>query len=87
MTNSIINAHRLLSGPRCDPAGVARVEAIIQQSHTERQTTLLVRANGHLYDARWTVSQLGLEEIVLAYLGRPATGAALPAATGAPVAS
>src|ERR671935_275567 len=31
---------------------------------------LLVRANGHLYDARWTVSDVGLEEIVLAYLGR-----------------
>ena len=71
----IVNAHRLLSGPRCDPAGVARLEAIIQQSHTERQTTLLVRANGHLYDARWTVSQLGLEEIVLAYLARGSASA------------
>jgi ABC-2 type transport system ATP-binding protein len=70
--DEIVAAHRLLTGPRCDPAVVARVEAILQQSHTERQTTLLVRGNGHLYDARWTVSELSLEEIVLAYLAQPA---------------
>ena len=67
----IVAAHRLLVGPRCDPTAVNRVEAIVQQSHTERQTTLLVRANGHLYDARWAVSELSLEEIVLAYLAQP----------------
>jgi ABC-2 type transport system ATP-binding protein len=67
----VVAAHRLLIGPRCDPSAVARVEAIVQQSHTERQSTLLVRANGHLYDARWTVSEVALEEIVLAYLAAP----------------
>jgi ABC-2 type transport system ATP-binding protein len=44
------------------------VGAVVRESHTERQSTLLVRANGHLYDARWTVMEVGLEEIVLAYL-------------------
>jgi hypothetical protein len=29
-----------------------------------------VRANGHLYDSRWQVDEVGLEEIVLAYIGR-----------------
>jgi ABC-2 type transport system ATP-binding protein len=71
----VVSAHRLLIGPRCDPASLRRVETVVQQSHTARQSTLLVRANGHLYDACWTVSEVGLEEIVLAYLARPAAHA------------
>ena len=35
-----------------------------------RQTTLLVRANGHVYDSCWELHEVHLEEIVLAYLGR-----------------
>ncbi len=66
--DEVVAAHRLLIGPRCDPSRLARVEAIVQESHTERQSTLLVRANGHLYDACWTIHEVGLEEIVLAYL-------------------
>jgi ABC-2 type transport system ATP-binding protein len=71
----VLAKHRVLVGARCDPATLRRVEAIVQESHTERQTTLLVRANGHLFDARWAVSEPALEEIVLAYLAgsdRPA---------------
>ena len=68
--DDIVGAHRVLSGPRSDVSDVERVHAVVQASHTDRQTTLLVRANGHLYDARWHVAEVGLEEIVLAYLGR-----------------
>jgi ABC-type multidrug transport system ATPase subunit len=66
----VLAEHRVLVGARCDPATVGHVDAIVQESHTERQTTLLVRAGGHLYDARWTVSTPDLEEIVLAYLAQ-----------------
>ena len=51
---------------------VARVHEVVRESHAERQTTLLVRANGHVYDSRWTVHEVDLEEIVLAYLGQDA---------------
>jgi ABC-2 type transport system ATP-binding protein len=64
----ILAAHRLLTGPRSDAAEVARLHDVVRQSHTERQTTLLVRANGHVYDARWEIHELDLEEIVLGYL-------------------
>ena len=53
-------------------ADVARLHEVVRESHAERQTTLLVRANGHVYDSRWTVHELELEEIVLAYLGQDA---------------
>jgi ABC-2 type transport system ATP-binding protein len=61
--------HRLLTGPRRDPGDVARMHDVIRATHTERQTTLLVKANGHVYDSRWELHEVDLEEIVLAYLG------------------
>jgi ABC-2 type transport system ATP-binding protein len=65
----IVERHRLLTGPRSDARAVARVHQVIRESHTPRQTTLLVRADGHVYDSRWTPREVDLEEIVLAYLG------------------
>jgi ABC-2 type transport system ATP-binding protein len=65
----LLASHRLLTGPRTSAASVARVHQVIRESHTERQTTLLVRANGHVYDAGWEMHEVDLEEIVLAYLG------------------
>lgn len=68
----IVASHRLLTGPRDEAEDVARMHDVVRESHAERQTTLLVRANGHVYDSRWTVHELDLEEIVLAYLGQDA---------------
>jgi ABC-2 type transport system ATP-binding protein len=66
----IVRSHRVLTGPRGDAEEIERVGAVIEERHTERQTTLMVRANGHIYDARWQVSEVGLEDILLGYLGR-----------------
>jgi ABC-2 type transport system ATP-binding protein len=65
----IVASHRVLTGVRADPSTVARVHEVIRASHTPRQTTLLVRANGHVYDTCWEQHEVELEEIVLAYLG------------------
>ncbi|MFL5912499.1 MAG: ABC transporter ATP-binding protein [Gaiellaceae bacterium] len=67
--DEILASHRLLTGPRSDASSVGRVHNIVRESHTERQTTLLVRANGHVYDTCWEQHEVDLEEIVLAYLG------------------
>jgi ABC-2 type transport system ATP-binding protein len=67
----VVQSHKLLIGPRSDPAAVARVHNVIQAHDTERQTSLLVRTNGHLFDASWQVHEVPLEEIVIGYLGRP----------------
>jgi ABC-2 type transport system ATP-binding protein len=72
--DEVVGAHRLLVGPRTDAAALGRQAAVVRESHTERQSTLLVRTNGHLYDVRWAVAEVGLEEIVLAYLDQPAAG-------------
>jgi ABC-2 type transport system ATP-binding protein len=68
----IVASHRLLTGPRDAADDVMLMHDVVRESHAERQTTLLVRANGHVYDSRWTVHEIDLEEIVLAYLGQGA---------------
>jgi ABC-2 type transport system ATP-binding protein len=66
----LVSAHRVLTGPRSEPGIVARVHDVVSEVHTPRQTTLLVRANGHVYDSCWELHEVHLEEIVLAYLAR-----------------
>jgi ABC-2 type transport system ATP-binding protein len=75
----ILAGHRLLTGPRTEADAVARIHEVIRESHTQRQTSLLVRANGHVYDTRWQVHEVDLEEIVLAYLGATSAAARMEA--------
>jgi ABC-2 type transport system ATP-binding protein len=67
----IVRFHKWLVGPRTDPAAVASIHNVVEERHTERQTTLLVRVNGHLFDPSWEVRDATLEDIVLAYMSRP----------------
>jgi ABC-2 type transport system ATP-binding protein len=68
--DDIIRTHKRLIGPRTLAAAVARIHDVIEERHGERQTTLLVRINGHLFDQSWEVHDVTLEEIVLAYMGQ-----------------
>jgi ABC-2 type transport system ATP-binding protein len=43
---------------------------VISASHTERQTTLVINSESPIYDPAWTVGELGLEDLVLAYMGQ-----------------
>ncbi|MDQ6636660.1 MAG: ABC transporter ATP-binding protein [Candidatus Dormibacteraeota bacterium] len=70
-TDEMVARHKLLTGPRCDGESVGKVHSVVQALHTDRQTTLLVRTNGHIYDPSWTVSDVLLEDVVLAYLRAP----------------
>lgn len=67
-TGEIERSHRLLTGARRDVDELVRLHSVVHSKSTERQTTVLVRANGHVYDSHWRVSTVGLEQIVLAYL-------------------
>ena len=68
--DEIIASHRLLTGRRASPELVSRTHDVIRESHTDRQTTLLVRGRRHVYESHWEPHEIDLEEIVLAYLGR-----------------
>jgi len=70
----IARTHNRLIGPRQDVDAIASTHTVIETSYTERQTTLLVRTNGPLFDPSWEVQEVSLEDIVLAYLSQQATG-------------
>jgi ABC-2 type transport system ATP-binding protein len=70
--DDLVACHHRLTGPRRAPDTLPAGQHVITASHTERQTTLLVRTDTAVHDPTWTVSPLGLEDIVLAYMTRPA---------------
>ena len=43
---------------------------VIEQSHTDRQSTLLVRCSNPIFDPAWSVASVSLEDLVLAYMAR-----------------
>jgi ABC-2 type transport system ATP-binding protein len=74
----LLATHHLLTGPRRDPATLTTGQQVISASHTDRQTTLLVRTSGPVLDPAWTVSEVGLEDLVLAYMSAAAGGGRRP---------
>jgi ABC-2 type transport system ATP-binding protein len=69
--DELLATHHLLSGPRRDPASLPDRLQVISASHTNVQTTLLVRTSGPVFDLAWTVSEVSLEDLVLAYMKQP----------------
>jgi ABC-2 type transport system ATP-binding protein len=70
--DELLAAHHLLSGPRRDEGRLPGGMQVISGSHTDRQSTLLVRADGPVLDPAWTVSAVGMEDLVLAYMKQAA---------------
>ena len=79
--DDLLSTHKVLTGPRTEREDVAGVAAVISSSHTQRQSTFFVRTTGPILDPAWTVQDVSLEELVLAYLAQP-SASALPEPTG-----
>jgi ABC-2 type transport system ATP-binding protein len=77
--DTLLSSHRLLTGPRLDDASVESAYSVVEQRHTDRQSQLLVRADAPIADPRWEVSDVGLEELVLAYFRRKGAASRLRA--------
>src|SRR5208282_103430 len=70
----LLATHRRLTGPRRDIDSLPAGQQVIEASHTDRQSTLLVRTEEPIHDPAWAVEEIGVEDLVLAYM-RKATGA------------
>jgi ABC-2 type transport system ATP-binding protein len=68
----LLATHHRLTGARRDPATLPADQHIISASHTDRQTSLLIRTHTPIYDPAWTVGQISLEDLVLAYMSQGA---------------
>ena len=70
----LLTTHHLLSGPRRDPGRLPGGITVISASHTDMQSTLLVRTSGPVLDPAWTVSEVSMEDLVLAYMSQASGG-------------
>jgi ABC-2 type transport system ATP-binding protein len=68
----LLASHHRLSGPRRDVDTLPEGQQVIFARHTDRQTTVLVRTEEPILDPVWTVGELSLEDLVLAYMSNPA---------------
>ncbi|WP_372665777.1 ABC transporter ATP-binding protein [Amycolatopsis kentuckyensis] len=66
--DELLDTHRTLVGPRAGSESIAGVAKVVRASHTERQSTLLVRRGDGPVDPMWTEHEVTLEDLVLAYL-------------------
>ncbi len=70
--DELLATHRRLSGPRRDSARLPVSQQVIEASHTDRQSTLLVHTEEPIIDPAWSVEEVSLEDILLAYMAPPA---------------
>jgi ABC-2 type transport system ATP-binding protein len=68
----LLATHHRLTGPRRDPSRLPADQHVVCASHTDRQSTLIVRSDAPIHDPAWTVSQLSLEDLVIAYMHQAA---------------
>lgn len=78
--DGLLATHRVLMGARREPDRLPIDQTVIQQSHTDRQSTFLVHTTQPVLDPSWTVGEVGLEDLVLAYMAATsmATSCAAP---------
>jgi ABC-2 type transport system ATP-binding protein len=70
--DTLLAEHQVLVGPRKDTTAIERDHTLVQAVRTARQITLLIRRNGPVIDPAFETSDVGLEELVLGYMGQQA---------------
>jgi ABC-2 type transport system ATP-binding protein len=69
--DDLLALHKLLIAPRLNPADIASDPSVVQATHSERQSALLVKVGAKPVRPDWETHSVSLEDIVLAYLGNP----------------
>ncbi|HEY2690789.1 MAG TPA: ABC transporter ATP-binding protein [Streptosporangiaceae bacterium] len=72
--SALLASHHRLSGPRRDPGSLPADQEVITESHTDKQSSLLIRTDEPVLDPAWTVKPVNLEDLVLAYLSQAGDG-------------
>jgi ABC-2 type transport system ATP-binding protein len=68
--DDLLSTHHRLTGARRDPTNLPADQHVIEASHTDRQSTLLIRTDQPIHDPSWTVESVGMEDLVLAYMAQ-----------------
>jgi len=70
--DTLLAEHQVLVGPGKDTTAIERDHTLVQAVRTARQATLLIRRNGPVVDPAFEAADVGLEELVLGYMGQHA---------------
>jgi ABC-2 type transport system ATP-binding protein len=64
----LLTSHRLLTGAGRPLGRIGGVDEIVRKRSSGRQMTLLARLSAPVVDPSWSVDEIGLEELLLAYM-------------------
>ncbi len=70
--DELLATHRRLIGPRRDYHDLPENQRVIDASQTDRSSTLLIHTEDPILDPSWTVENVSLDDIVLAYMSQAA---------------
>ncbi|MEU7988722.1 ABC transporter ATP-binding protein [Streptosporangium canum] len=68
--DQLLATHHRLTGPRRDPDRLPADQHVVCARHTDRQSTYVIRTDAPIHDPAWTVTQLTLEDLALAYMDK-----------------
>jgi ABC-2 type transport system ATP-binding protein len=68
----LLSSHHRLRGPRRDASSLPAGQEVIEESHTDKQSTFLVRTSDPVLDPAWAVTPVTLDDLVIAYMSRSA---------------
>jgi ABC-2 type transport system ATP-binding protein len=71
--DDIIASHKCLTGERRSADRMPSSQTVISERHADRQSTYIVRTHEPILDPAWQVTNVTLEELVLAYMATPNT--------------
>lgn len=74
--DDLLATHHRVTGASRDLDSLLPHVETIEESHTDRQSTLIVRSSTPIDDPAWAVEELTLEDLVLAYMAQAATAPA-----------
>jgi ABC-2 type transport system ATP-binding protein len=69
---NLLATHHRVTGPRREPAQLGADVEVIEDSHTDRQSTFIVRNPRPIDDSQVWVEEVTLEDLVLAYMSQAA---------------
>jgi ABC-2 type transport system ATP-binding protein len=68
--SELLSSHHRLSGRRRDVSSLPANQEVIEESHTDKQSTFLVRTSDPVLDPACTVRPVTLDDLVIAYMSR-----------------
>jgi ABC-2 type transport system ATP-binding protein len=70
--DQLLADHRQLTAVDIEPGQLPQPDNVVSSRRVDRKTTVVVRSDQPLHDPNWAVSQVDLEELVLAYMNQAA---------------